>query len=466
MGSPEAVVAVTKTVGKVAAVAASLAAAAAAGAAASAASAAAGAAGAAGGAGGAGGSSGNGGSIATIDATHEEYELRRRGRGDGFRIWHRRWMRLLDAISVKATLVTAPISPVLSRTIVDGSYLRAAFGTFAALPALAATAISVIAVSINGAAISTPTWQLFLAIAIIGIFDAFAGMIGTAVFVIGSMLVHVLNAGTIGMDDIRMLLGVIIVGFGPALLANSFRAFRKIPEKGSFYLWERIVDLGVLPFIGGWVTASMISTLPALAGVTLAVANHVNDFALAVAASIVLRVVGEEAVARIFSERLDTLHPTHVPATPGFQRWISLGFRLTVFIFVTAALMGNHWQVWVGSALFVLPTMLGWWQEKFPNSKWVWRILPQGIPGLALTLLVASLTTNLVGTWFGAAPDLALWSFALLPIPMLALSILGFIGREGDEGEVRWIRQAKFVWVYRVGGIVMLLLTLKVAGVI
>ena len=210
----------------------------------------------------------------------------------------------------------------------------------------------------------------------------------------------------------------------------------------------------------------MISTLPALAGVTLAVANHVGDFALGVAVAIALRVVFEELIARVFSERLDMLHPTHVPSTPGFQRWISLGFRLTVFIFVTAALMGNHWQVWVGSALFVLPTMLGWWQDKLPNSKWIWRIMPQGVPGLAFTLLVASLTTSLVSSWFGAAPDLALWSFALLPIPMLGLSLLGMIGREGNEDEVRWVRRPNYVWVYRIGGIVMLLLTMKVAGVI
>jgi hypothetical protein len=110
--------------------------------------------------------------------------------------------------------------------------------------------------------------------------------------------------------------------------------------------------------------------------------------------------------------------------------------------------------------------MLGWWEHKFPNFKWVWRIMPQGIPGLALTLWVATVTTNLVSGWFGSTPDLALWSFALLPVPMLALSILGLIGREGDEGEIRWIRQPRFVWVYRIGGIVMLLLTMKVAGVI
>jgi hypothetical protein len=110
--------------------------------------------------------------------------------------------------------------------------------------------------------------------------------------------------------------------------------------------------------------------------------------------------------------------------------------------------------------------MLGWWSDKFPNSKWVWRIMPQGIPGLAFTLLVASVTTSIVSSWFDGSPDMALWSFALLPIPMLILSILGLIGREGDEDEVRWIRQPRFVWVYRIGGIVMLLLTMKVAGVI
>jgi Fibronectin type III domain len=470
MGSTESVKAVTQTTTKVAAIAASIAAAAAAAGAAAVGAAAAGAgAAAAGGAGvgsGTSGGSSSGGSIATIDATHEEYELRRRGRGDDLKLWRRRWLLLLDKLSIRATLITAPISPVLSRIMVDGAYLRAAFGTLAVLPTLASAGLSVIAVAINGTTVSTPIWQLFLAMSLVGIFDAFAGLVGTTIFVLGSFLVHVRSGSMFGLDDVRMMLGVIIVGFGPALLANTFRNFRKVPERGSFYLWERIVDLGVLPFIGGWVTSSMISTLPALAGMTLAVANHVNDFALAVAAAIVLRVIGEEAVARTFAGRLDYLHPTHVPPTPGFQRWISLGFRLFVFIFVTAALMGNHWQVWVGSALFVLPTMLGWWQEKLPNSKWVWRIMPQGIPGLALTLWIASITTSLVTGWLGTNPEAALWSFAILPIPMLALNLMSFIGREGDEGEVRWVRRGNFVWVYRIGGILLLLLTMKVAGVI
>jgi len=92
--------------------------------------------------------------------------------------------------------------------------------------------------------------------------------------------------------------------------------------------------------------------------------------------------------------------------------------------------------------------------------------LPTGIPGLAFALIVASVTTSVVGILFGTSPDLALWSFALLPLPMLGLAILGMLGREGNEGEVRWILRPGFKWVYRIGGVFMLLTTMELAGVL
>ena len=112
----------------------------------------------------------------------------------------------------------------------------------------------------------------------------------------------------------------------------------------------------------------MIATLPALAGITLAVANHVNDFSLAVAGAMVARVFLEEAVARLAPARLDYLHPTEVPGTYRGHKYIALVLRVVIFIFVTAALMGNEWQVWVGSILFALPTVLGWYSDRLPSS--------------------------------------------------------------------------------------------------
>jgi hypothetical protein len=330
------------------------------------------------------------------------------------------------------------------------------------IPTIASVVLAIVSLVINAGAHQPPQWQLFLAIAVIGIFDTLAGFLGTIVFVAGSFIMGV--GGDLG--DVRMLLGVVIVGYGPALLANAFRAFRKVPEENGVYIWERVVDLAVLPFIGGWVTSSMIATLPALAGTTLAVANHVTDFSLAVAVAISLRVVFEEGVARIFPDRLNYLHPTTVETAHPAQRWISVSLRLGVFIFVTAALMGNDWRTVVGSVLFVVPTVIGWYGHKFPNFPWLWRILPNGVPGLAFTLVVASITTQIVAGWFGSSPELALWSFALLPIPMLGLGLLHILGREGLPDEERWIKRPGLKWIYRIGGIVMLIVTMKLAGVI
>jgi len=375
-------------------------------------------------------------------------------------------MVALDKVSVVFTLFLARFSPILAKVVVDGAYLRAAIGTFAALPSIASISLAISSINASGQHILTPAWPLLLAIMIIGVFDAFAGFLGTAVYVLGSIAVHLASGQSLGAGDVRLLLGVVVAGFGPALLANAFRQFRRVPQNDGTYGWERLVDLFVIPFFGGWTTASMIGTLPALAGLTLAVANHVADFSLAVAASMAIRVILEEITARWVPNRLDRLHPTKVPDTYRGHKYVALILRTSIFIYVTAALLGNEWQIWVGSIIFALPTVLGWFKEKLPNFPVIWRILPTGVPGLALVLLVAQITSNTVGSLFKGSPDAALWSFAILPVPLLALSILGMLGRDGVPGEIRLMKRPSFKWVYRVGGVVMLVVTMRLAGVI
>jgi hypothetical protein len=55
----------------------------------------------------------------------------------------------------------------------------------------------------------------------------------------------------------------------------------------------------------------------------------------------------------------------------------------------------------------------------------------------------------------------------LLPIPLLLLSILGLFGRHGQSpDDDRPIKTHKWRYVYRIGGIVMLFITLRLAGII
>jgi hypothetical protein len=402
-----------------------------------------------------------GGSISTIDVKHERTRFERGGVGDWLPIFKNSFFTLLDKISTTLTLAVAPISPVVAKVINDGAYLRAMAGTPSLMLPILGGALGVWSVIQNQGEVLTPPWQMFLVIAVLGIFDAMAGFAATVIFVLGTIFV----GGVDQASELRMMIGVLLVGFGPALLANAFRAIRKRPEKSGNYIWERIVDLGVLPFIGGWTMSSMVSTLPALAGLTLPVANHVADFAVFTAMAMAARVLLEEFVARTFPLRLGKLHPEELPAPPMQQKFAALLVRLALFVFVAGALMGNTWQTWVGSFLFILPTLLGWYSHRLPNLPALWRILPSGIPGLALSLIIASSTTAEVGAWLGASPDLAQWSFVILPIPMLLLSILGLFGRHGAEGEERFIKHPKLKTVYRAGGIVMLLITLRLAGV-
>jgi hypothetical protein len=73
-----------------------------------------------------------------------------------------------------------------------------------------------------------------------------------------------------------------------------------------------------------------------------------------------VRILLEEVSSRFYPARLNYINPTNVADPSPVQKYIALSIRLFLFIFVSAALMGNTWQTWVGSFLFIVPTLLGW----------------------------------------------------------------------------------------------------------
>jgi hypothetical protein len=400
IGSPEAIAATVKTTATVVAVVSTVAAAA--GAAASA------AAGASAGSSSSSSSSGSSasssqdtnqqdGSLTNIDAEVESFTSSHEGPGDRIPIFRWRIFNFLDKFTHDLTVHVARVSPVVSKIINDGAYLRAMFGSLWLAFPLTGIALATIGLMNPVLQIGPPDWRLFIFIAILGMFDAFSGLLATLIFVIGMLNTF----GIRDVSDLRMMLGVLVVGFGPALVAIAFRQIRKHFETSFSYFWERIADVAVLIFFTGWTVSSMVGTLPALAGRTLSVANHVADFGFFLSIAIVIRVVLEEFAARFYPTRLDKINPTEVSSTSQLQKVLSTALRLGLFVFVTAAFMGNTWQVWVGSIIFILPNVLSWFQDRLPNSPLIWKLIPQGLPGLAFSLLVASYTALFVGSWFG-----------------------------------------------------------------
>jgi hypothetical protein len=349
---------------------------------------------------------------------------------------------------------------VISKIVNDGAYLRAMLGSgWLAFP-IAGIALSTIALSQPSVELSPPQWQIFIAIGVLGVLDAFSGLLATLIFIVGMADSYGIKA----LSDTRLLLGILVLGFGPALISIAFRDIRKQFENNFSYFWERITDIAMLLFFTSLTVTSMVATLPALAGKTLSAANHVADFGFWLSVAIVVRILFEEIAARAYPHRLDQINPTEVPETNQLQKVISTSFRLGLFVFVTAAFMGNTWQVWVGSFIFILPNILSWISGKLPNLPIIWRVIPTGLPGMAFSILVSTYSGALISEWIGKREDFSQWAFMLMPLPMLFVGLIRLFGRHGETDEVRVIKRPKWRWVYRVGGIVMLIVTAKLSG--
>lgn len=482
LGSPEAIAAIAEQAAKaVAMVAAAAAAAAGAAAVGAAAGAAAGGAAAAGNAGGGstGGSSNSGGQasgdarrpedmegedeeMSELEVAQDQIELEKENWGDKLAIFKSKWMTFLDKFTHDLSLFLSPWSPLLAKLVNDGAHLRAVAGSLSLALPFAGVALALMSVSANAGEVLTPPWFLLLLIAVLGVFDAFAGFAAASVFIAGTLIAY---GAAPDLSQIRLLMGVMVIAIGPALLATAFRNIRKHPANDPDSWWERLADLAIVPMMAGWSVSTMVSVMPAISGLTLNVANHISDFGIAVAIAAAMRVGLEEFAARYYPARLNRINPTELPDSPLFQKASALVVRYAIWVIISGALIGPGWQTWLGSALFLLPTIIGWYQDRFPNVPALWRILPSGIPGLAFTILVASGTSGFLAVIFGATPEFAEISFVLLPLPLLVLSFLGMLGREGaTPDEVRPSQRNR--WVYRLGGIVMLLVTLNLTGIL
>lgn len=490
VGSPEAVKATNNLVGATAAVAGVAAAAGAAGAAAAAAGAAAGAAGAAGsagaaassasaagsaggaasgggtGAGGGGGSTAQAGADMTEDvldamagAEYEVSRIRQTGKkwGDRWALWRWKIGNFWDGPSTQLTLAVAPATPLLAKLLNDASYLRAIAGPLSLALPIVGVALAVESLQVNQGTLLHPPVALYLWLVILGIFDAFAGSLAMTVFVLGSLPLMDFSAIT----DWRMLAGIVVSGFGPIVIARSIRDFRRpAPRSGREWL-TRVGDIAFASLMGGWVAGLIIRSLPALTGLTLPAANYVLTFQIYATLAIALRVVVEDFAARFFPQRLDQLTPDTFPSPPSAQIVSAQILRFVFYIFVASAFMGFGPVVWFAALLFMVPTVMGYFSDKLPNSRILWRLLPTGLAGLAMMLGLEIVLENTLSAIWGDHPSFStIFVLALLSL-IIVVALLSMMAREGAPREQHWLETSRFSALKTVGALMVFLLLIQ-----
>ena len=352
-------------------------------------------------------------------------------------------------------------SPLLGRIFSDGSYLRAMYGANAILTWLVGIVFAIITLIETGGQALPPKPLTVIVLIAIGILDAGAAGLAATIVILGTAAF----GGFDSIPAIRTSLGLAILWFAPALIASAARPLRRKkpvedddnPEEMVKYQWERAGDFLVGPLLVAFAVRSMISGLPALAGLNLPIASSANLIAVLAFCFVALRYSLEESATKNYPMRLLMVETNEMRYQIKGQHYFSIIFRTLLFTFVAYPFMGNVWQLYVGAFLFIFPTILSTLAKNLPKSPALFQILPVGIPKFVFMLIIGSL----YGSWVSGLVDgaqAARMGFVLLSIPGFVFSILSLMVGDPGPDAVRWYMRDRLKWVYRIGAIGLVLL--------
>ena len=393
--------------------------------------------------------------IESVDAGDLEILKNEPGRGDLSRTWDNRFTERTDFAFIAAANWSNRFSPLLTRTIQDGNLLRAIFGSWTLLLLPVALGLGLSAsIDVGGKAIP-PSLLIIAAIMAIAIFDALYGLLAGAVFFLSTLITGNLMART----SILTVAATIVLFFAPALIGSSFRPLRRLVQSRND-LWERLTDYALMSVLTYWIVSKMVGALSGLANLELPISEHASDLGLLAALLILIRVGLEDLATNLYPVRLEILH-VDIKEPSTYQKIISLEFKIFVFIMLARPFVGYNLQLWLGAALFALPsiTALGW-DEKLPKKK---IILPKGALKIIVLIFVLALFANLVEGAFEDPATFLKWSFVILALPGFALHYLNAIT---DSPDLKYRESKIGQLIYRAGGVLIFgLIVLVVQGV-
>jgi hypothetical protein len=271
-------------------------------------------------------------------------------------------------------------------------------------------------------------------------------MVAVLTFVIGVVLL----GGVDSNASLRVTLGLSALWVVVPLLAGAARPLRRAPTRSLEESWERAADFVIASLIGAWAVQSLVLALPGLAGLQLPIDEHANAAAICVLAALICRLGLETIAAHLYPGRLDVAEPAELVEPSALQRILATAVRTTIFVFFAYVIVGSSWQLWVGSALFAAPQVLAVFEERLPNSPALFRALPKGLVELVVMLfVVTAFAALLLATMDESSETFLANSFVLLSLPGFLLSLLGLVGRDGDERAMGWGK--------RIGGVGLLL---------
>jgi hypothetical protein len=392
--------------------------------------------------------------LASVDSGILAIIERDPGRGDLSQTWQNPYTDESDFLFVSAAYKASGYSPLLARTLADGSYLRAILGSFAGFLYPLAAILGLSALINVGAQAMAPALALVLAIIVIGILDAFAGFTAAAIFFFGVFITG--HMGT--RHELLTVAGLMVIFFAPALLASAVRPLRRLvsnSEEG----WERITDYALAILLTGWAVEKMVNALNGLASVQLAITFHAQTIAIWSAVLVGTRIALEDVSTYHYPVRLK-LVTAQLQEPDQYQKIISLVIKTFVFVMLSVPFVGFTIQLILGTTLFVFPSIANMTfaekLPKFPNIHW---LIPKGAFKIVAMVFVGFLFSNWVQGQFSNPQTFLKWSFVILTFPGIFFAVLSWIA---EAPEKSWRANRNGQIAYRVLGVLVFLLVVQI----
>lgn len=349
------------------------------------------------------------------------------GRGDNSNLWTKPINQKIDKVVTNSGNRISGFSPLATRILADGNYQRSLFGPFSLVIYPVAIALGFFASRSLHQEALPPSFAFIVLMMIVGVIDAFAGILLSITFVLSVLIGGHLNSA----DSVLTVAGVCLLAFSPTLLAGAFRPFRRSVWDFTS-LWERGTDYLLASILTGWVVQQIVLGLPGLSGLQLPITIHARTIAFIAAGLIVVRFALEDISLRLFPQRLKNLEPEYRERSLA-QQAFALLFKVIIFSVIAGKFIGLSVQLFIGIALFALPLIMGIYEDKFPKSVKVQKWMPTGIIEMLVMTIGGYFLAMLVQDRYPSARTYVLVSFVLLSIPGFFLKILALFGEEGAE---------------------------------
>jgi hypothetical protein len=373
--------------------------------------------------------------------------------GDRSRTWQSKGTQSVDRSWRKGAQSISSFSPLAARTIGDGSYLRAMFGSISLLAYPIAVVLGVWALIDVDRQALPPATLIVIAIALLGTLDAMAGFFAAAIYAIGIAV----SGNIFTREEVLTVAGVMIIFFAPALLASAIRPVRRLISSDDDR-WERVTDYALIGLLSYFTLSKVVGALNGLSGLKLPISADAKQIALIVAIAITARVIFEDIATYLYPARLEVVSPDYKDPTT-FQQVISLECKTFLFVTLAIPFVGFNIQLLIGTFFFLLPSILGLTVgDKYPKVPGLGRILPKGALKIIVMIFVGSIFANWAESLFENPEDFIPWSFALLAIPGL---VLKFAGDFAEKPGYDWRKTDFGRTVYRIGGIAIYILIVQ-----